>query len=1240
MNNKNNVLIILVLLTFSTICLGQSKSFPIPNVVNPFKSKTNQDAINTVSPDGKGSRAYLPQQEVKIKTTKGSFYSNLKKEKVDSKSVGTNINSWFNLNDNHSFQKKSERTDDLGLTHINYQQQYKGIPIDGCVVMTHLKDGETKSVNGQVAEFSAIDINSTITPERAEELSKEYLKVTNLLNTYPIELLIARIPIADSVNYILAYKVRIDASQPFLMRNVYVNAKTGSIIKVVNLIASGDITGTANTYYRGNQSITFDSYLTAYRLRESARKIETYNAANATFTAGTGFAGYSDFVNTTTTWTGVPQLSSFSISSVAQNWWYSVFADELPDLYIKVKDGANQTVYTSGYINNTNPPVTFSNLNILLINPPYKVELWDYDAANSDDFGGSYAITTNVGTQSWSGNGNGGTCVINNSSNPALDVHWGMEKTYDFYLNAFGRNSYDGLGSVIKNFVNPNSSISDGLPNNAFAISSPYNVMVFGMGDGVEMNPVVGLDVEGHEYSHMVINNNGNGGLTYQGESGALNESFADIFGTCVEFYALGGSANWTIGENVMVSAPFLRSMANPNGGQQPDTYKGQYWTNTLNLDDDEGGVHTNSGVQNFWFYLLCQGGSGTNDIGNAYSVTGIGITQARQIVYKNLTTYLPPNATYLDAFNGSLQATQDLYGNPSAQYSAVRAAWYAVGIGNDPNNYCGGTTKLTAPSGTITDGSGTANYGNNAKCRWVITPAGATKITLNFTNFDTEAGYDSVIVYNGPDITYPKLMTWWGNTLPPTINSTGGALCIRFSSDENNTAAGWSVNYTTTGITPTCSGMTILSTPTGAFDEGSGIGNYGNNQLCYWYIAPPCASTVTLSFSAFNTENGYDGIVVYDGLDGTNQLAVLTGSSLPTPVTSNTGQMLVVFISDYSTTAQGFTANYVSTGSAYCTGTNLLNTSDYGTITDGSGSNNYCNNLNCQWLIQPPQATSVTLKFTAFDLEVASSDGKSIYDAVEIYDGTTTGSTLIGRFSGSNIPPAVTSSGGSMLVRFYSDLDVAKQGWSAYYTSTSTSYCSGTSNLTAISGTFSDGSGTNQYGNNSQCSWLIQPTNASSITLSFSEFNTELNYDGVIVYDGANNTSPVLGKFTGTNLPTAVTSTGGSMFVEFLSDPAVRANGWTANYTSTIITGVEETLLMKDLKIFPNPTSGIFTIESCLENAVTAQILDMAGKQVLKTYILNVGTNQIDASELSKGIYLIKLTYEGGYHIERLVLN
>ncbi|MDR2834683.1 MAG: hypothetical protein LBV69_00580 [Bacteroidales bacterium] len=69
----------------------------------------------------------------------------------------------------------------------------------------------------------------------------------------------------------------------------------------------------------------------------------------------------------------------------------------------------------------------------------------------------------------------------------------------------------------------------------------------------------------------------------------------------------------------------------------------------------------------------------------------------------------------------------------------------------------------------------------------------------------------------------------------------------------------------------------------------------------------------------------------------------------------------------------------------------------------------------------------------------------------------------------------------------------------------------SGTTELTAQSGTFTDGSGSNNYANNTNCSWLIQPSNASSITLSFSAFNTETGYDGVIVYNGANNSSPIL---------------------------------------------------------------------------------------------------------------------------------
>ncbi|HCN84785.1 MAG TPA: hypothetical protein DIT07_14380 [Sphingobacteriaceae bacterium] len=1021
---------------------------------------------------------------------------------------------------------------------------------------------------------------------------------------------------------------------------IYVDALSGEVINKIDLINDTDVSGTASTLYNGTKTITNDSYGSSYRLRESTRNIQTFDATNATYTPGVGFSGQSDFTNSTTTWAGVPYLSSFTISAVAsQGWWYTVFADEIPDLYIVVKDGANQIVYTSNYINNTFPPVTFYP-NILLQNPPYTVELWDYNAVGANDFGGSYSITTNAGTQSWSGSGNNGTYTNSTLNNPALDVHWGMEKTYDFYQSVFSRNSYDGNGSVIKNFVNGTMQVQN-TQNNAFAMPAPYNIMVYGMGDGSFMSPVVGLDVEGHEFSHMVTANNGHGGLTYQGESGALNESFSDIFGTCVEFYG-ASSPNWTIGENVTIPAPhYLRSMSNPNSGYQPqpDTYTGSYWVNPTSTQDN-GGVHTNSGVQNFWFYLLCQGGSGTNDLTHTYSVTGIGITQARQIAYRNLTTYLLPSATYNDSYLGSLQAAQDLYGNPSTQYTAVRAAWYAVGIGNDPNNYCSGTTNLTATSGTFTDGSGIANYNNNANCKWVIAPPGANQITLNFPTFDTEANYDTVFVYDGPDTTGTLLMTWFGNTLPSTINSSGGALCVKFKTDATTTAAGWSASYTSTGITPTCGGGTILSSPTGSFDDGSGSGNYGNNQSCYWFIAPPCANSVTLSFSSFDSELNYDGVVVYDDLAATHQIAALSGTSIPSPVTSTTGVMVVVFVSDYATTMQGFSASYISTGSAYCSGTTTLNTSDAGTLSDGSGANNYCNNQDCRWLIQPPQATSVTLSFVAFDLEQPDPEG-TIYDAVEIYDGTNTSAPLLGRYTGNTLPASVTSTGGSIYVKFYSDISNTKAGWSAYYTSTTTTYCAGTTNLTAPSGTFTDGSSTNDYGNNSNCSWYIHPTSAGSITLTFTAFNTELNYDGVIVYDGSNNSASVLGQFSGTSIPSPVTSTGGNMYIEFLSDQATRASGWSANYNS-LTTGINEPLSSASFGIYPNPNNGAFTIKiNGIIEIETISIYNSIGKNIWNNK-LPISNNEIPVTieNFSSGLYLIQIKTINGLINKQIIIN
>ncbi|QQU02469.1 M4 family metallopeptidase [Myroides odoratus] len=275
--------------------------------------------------------------------------------------------------------------------------------------------------------------------------------------------------------------------------------------------------------------------------------------------------------------------------------------------------------------------------------------------------------------------------------NPANDIHWGLSKTYDYYWNVHHRHSYDAQGGEIVAFYNPIIMDGDrsGFPNNAVAISSFYNVMIFGRG-GDTYNPLTGLDVVGHEFTHLVVNSNGRGGLVYQGESGALNEGFADIFGTSIEHYSVD-DADWFIGTGV-IKGPihFMRSMSDPKEGReqsrQPNTYQGEYWVDT-NIEWDSGGVHYNSGVINYWYYLLSEGGMGVNDIGNEYTVTGIGMQKAEQIAYLTLMTQLGSNSQYIDAVEGALTVTANLYGADSAEYYAVYDAWYAVGFGEKRPN-------------------------------------------------------------------------------------------------------------------------------------------------------------------------------------------------------------------------------------------------------------------------------------------------------------------------------------------------------------------------------------------------------------------------------------------------------------------------------------------------------------------------------------------------------------------------
>ena len=158
--------------------------------------------------------------------------------------------------------------------------------------------------------------------------------------------------------------------------------------------------------------------------------------------------------------------------------------------------------------------------------------------------------------------------------------------------------------------------------------------------------------------------------------------------GISVKKYVEGVGASWTIGEDVLPCYSNLRSMAFPKESMDgdspsPDTYKGEFWVDAEG-ERDNGGVHTNSGVQNKWYYLLSDGGTGANDNNFTYDVTGIGIDKAQQIAYRTLTEYATRESQYADIRLCSLQAAEDLYGANSAEVESVSEAWKAVGVDED----------------------------------------------------------------------------------------------------------------------------------------------------------------------------------------------------------------------------------------------------------------------------------------------------------------------------------------------------------------------------------------------------------------------------------------------------------------------------------------------------------------------------------------------------------------------------
>jgi Zn-dependent metalloprotease len=636
---------------------------------------------------------------ISFSQNEGHYSLNVEKQDIQVSTVKNHFQDWFDIDKNSTFEEIKDENDEIGFQHIAFQQYYKGIKVEHGVVYVHAKEGRVVSVNATLLDMkqqASVPCQSRLKNAVSEE----------------VESMMIPIQTKNGVVYRYAYKT-FDINKN---ADIYIDSETGDTIKKLSRTYYGMAEGEAYTMYHGWQPMSSYYENGYYYLCDLERRILTLDASNASYSdeVVTYRNNSADYKSASSNWSGI--LSSVTITSDDGDWWYTTITDTRPDFYIKIYSATGKLLYTSEVQDNKKSPVTFSNINVA-VDKDFYIAIYDEDAT-SDEYGGSITITNPLAnTYTWSGSYTSGRIVI--KSNPALDAHWGMQNVYDYYLKTFNRDSYNGLGTMIYQFIDAYEKVGTHSLCNAFA---SYDIngsgyMVYGLGNGEEMTEVVALDVMAHEYTHMVTDFNGHGGLEYIGESGALNESFSDIFGCSVEFYTLGDEANWLIGEDIMVNYSNLRDMSDPKNSMdglilkadyredlielygkdyydylpdtlqipQPDTYKGEFWADTSDdtEEGDNGGVHTNSGVQNKWFYLLCEGGNGTNDNGDAYTVAGIGIDKAQRIAYRNLIHYLTPTASYWDSRNGSLNAAKDLYGENSVEYKAVEDAWYAVGVGS-----------------------------------------------------------------------------------------------------------------------------------------------------------------------------------------------------------------------------------------------------------------------------------------------------------------------------------------------------------------------------------------------------------------------------------------------------------------------------------------------------------------------------------------------------------------------------
>ena len=492
--------------------------------------------------------------------------------KINPKTLFKDHAAIFHLPPGNEMVVRLEDTDELGITHVRYQQVFHEIEVEHAEFLVRAKENIAISANGHLAyDFKPQTTAPQMTEEQAWEIVRRRIPAQRYYHDDKLvedltsqdaaaggyrpkgKLLFTEDPKSTGDERRLAWMFKVYTTPFDKSRQIYIDAKDGSIVKELPLFPS---------CYWGSGPVTF----------RGTKSINTQKKSDR---------------------------------------FYLV-------------DDCDGTLLSAFLLDTANKSVDISD----------------------DD-------------NNWTGN------------NPSVVTsYWGLRAAYDYFNLIHHRQSYDGKNG--KMIINNDPNMSDG-GHNARGGNGVIRVGLANPGDNDDYNT---LDIIGHEFTHSVIEQTANLTQDVTRESYALNESFCDIFGQMVEQWLEGGTKKeWVIGDDKGCVPPYVcRDMLNPKTFNHPDTYKGSFFQ-TPCIDP-----HVNGTVQDRWFALLCDGGSGTNlELGSTYNVAGLGMVKGRKIAYRTLTRYLNSDAAYADARAGSISAATDLYGVDSREVESVTNAWCAV---------------------------------------------------------------------------------------------------------------------------------------------------------------------------------------------------------------------------------------------------------------------------------------------------------------------------------------------------------------------------------------------------------------------------------------------------------------------------------------------------------------------------------------------------------------------------------